>query len=57
MIYNCLALAHTLTASDITSDSKITSLSNQSKLHEIKKNIDLKSGNLANPFCLPFKYV
>ena len=39
MIYNCLALTHTVTATDINTDSKIISLSSQFKLYEIKKNI------------------
>lgn len=38
MIYNCLALTHTVTATDVTSDSEIISSSNQLKLFKIRKN-------------------
>lgn len=38
MIYNGLVLTHAATATDITGDSEIISLSSQSKLNAMKKN-------------------
>lgn len=52
MIYNCLALTHTLTATDITGDSEIISLSSQFELHENEKNIYSTTGKLGKIFVL-----
>lgn len=38
MIYNCLVLTHTVTATDVSSDSEIISSSSQVKLYKIKRN-------------------
>lgn len=46
MIYNCLVLTHTVTATDITPVSEIISLSSQIKLCEIKRNTYLTNDKL-----------